>query len=76
MVAVNMFRIRLGISGALAYGGIAPVIFFMSVCPSKCLHNQLCSHAADFREIRYVRLLSKFVYKIQILLISDKNVGH
>jgi hypothetical protein len=28
MVAVNMFRIRLGISGALAYGGIAPVIFF------------------------------------------------
>jgi len=46
----------------LAYARRAPVIFFR-VRPSTCLHNQLGSHAADFREIRYLRLLSKFVYK-------------
>jgi hypothetical protein len=66
MVAVNVFRIRLRTLGALAYARRAPVIFFRvrpSVRPSMCLHNQLGSHAKDFGEIRYLRLLSKFVYK-------------
>ena len=32
-------------------------------------------HCTDFRQIRYLRLLRKFVYILHIWLKSDKNIG-
>jgi len=53
----------------------ATISFVMSVCPSVRM-EQLGSHWTDFREIRYLIILLKFVQEIQVSFKCDKNNRH
>ena len=57
--------------GAVAKVQKAPVIFFMSVCPSVRM-EQLGSHGTDFHKTRYSSIFRISVEKVQVPLKSDK----
>jgi len=51
----------------------ATISFVMSVRPSVCLHEQRGSHWTDIRENLYLIMFRKFIEKIPVSVISDKN---